>query len=984
MNGAIEASLRDLVDSPTVDQAIADAQGAWVRLQFGLSSRWSLPEDVITIGHQVALLSTDVPPSLDQIPEDLRARLELLATSVDIAARVTVERGREFAKLAAGLYLTAQQPTRALRAARRLQSVGGIEAHLIRLHRLLESAYVMNGARTVEVVTDGASRETFQEPGHEFSEVLEATVWDPGRFRVLREAEVALRYREEHDLRHVAGGSLPSAYLDRAYDGPAWSRRQELLPSQVAVVRAGLLQSRRAFVSTPTGTGKTFLAELKIANELNANPHGLVVYVAPLNALARQVHRDFQRRLRFIGEVALWTGAYEIDESVSNLGNILVTTPEKLDSILRLDLADDPRSQDLLARLSLVIADEAHQVSDGSRGVVYEFLLLRVKRRLVELGIVALSAVQSDPAPFARFLRLGDTPAGIHQTDWSAATVWDLLWTKGGDLLARGDLGTPPKLARPKQAKAAAALAAATLMERLESVLLVEARRDWAESLAAELFSQYREYLDQRLARNIATEAETAELETLSQEIKDRLYPSHPLAQYVRSGLAVHHAGLPPSIRRRIEELAGRELLHTLVATTTLAEGIDLPFRAVILCRLALPFGLPFRAARLRNIRGRAARPGFASDGIFLVLEPENVDTAAYQYFVDHYWDETVESVESPSALVDLFSTELIRQAPALRSLESQLLAYFSENTIELDDAGNVALETLFAEAVGQGSTELSRLAAGVQRTTERMLESPPLLKVASPITPTSFGRAAILGGLSASSARLVRDALLANLPEISAIVEQAGAAELAIRLAWLPWEAVETTDEYRDAASRRRAFPRSVDRLPGLLDKRLESQYAMARLLLSQRLLPDLAENEVETVRGKTADDRLARLVEWGGRASSVLPWTLTGVLRIAESLLEENRDVSLVAVSATPYVQYISAWVPGLGGAELVRRGVLDRDAALRLLDVSDLWEAPSEDIVTWARQHEEVVVTLIGLRAFRSLVRNALDNVDLGDDD
>jgi replicative superfamily II helicase len=979
VNEAVEAALRDLLHGPAIDQAMADAQSAWIRLQFGLSSRWSLPEDVVAIGHQVALLSTDVPPSLDEIPADLRIRLESLAASVDIAARLTEDRQREFAKLAASLYLTSQQPTRALRAALRLRSLGGIEATTIRVHRILETAYRMNGARAVQSVTDAVSKESFDETGHPFVDALAASAWDPGTFRILREAETALRYREQHDLRRVVGTSVPSVFLDRSYDGPAWSRRQELLPSQVSVVRAGLLEDRRAFVSTPTGTGKTFLAELKIAHELNTNPQGLIVYVAPLNALARQVHRDFQRRLSSIAEVTLWTGAYEIDESVADLGNVLVTTPEKLDSILRLDLAEDARSQDLLERVSLVIADEAHQVSDGSRGILYEFLLLRVKRRLAELGIVALSAVQSDPAPFARFLRMRDVEAGVHRVEWSATTVWDLLWTKGGELLARVGLDEPPKVTRPKQAKAAAALAAATLVESLESVLIVEARRDWAESLAAELFGEYREYLDQRLLKNSRAESDMAELEALAEEIQDRLYPNHPLAQYVRSGLAVHHAGLPPAIRRRIEELARRELLHTLVATTTLAEGVDLPFRAVILCRLALPFGLPFRSARIHNIRGRAARPGFASDGIFLILQPENVDTAAYQYFLDHYWEETVKSVESPSALVDLFSTEPMREAPALRSLESQLLAFYSENEVELANAGSVATETLFAEAFGQTSTEVSRLAAGVQRTTERMLEAPALLKVASPISPTSFGRAAILGGLSASSALLVRDAMLANLPEMAVILEQGGPAELAIRLAWLPWEAVETTDEYRDTVSRRRTFQRSVDLLPELLDKRLESAYQIARLLLSRRLLPEIAENEPKAIRGRASDDRLARLVEWGGRAASVLPWTLTGVLRIADSLVAESAEIGNITAGIAPFVQYISAWVPAEGGAELVRRGVLDRDAALRLLAASGLWTASSAELAAWAQDHEDEATALVGIREYRSLLRNAPDDID-----
>jgi hypothetical protein len=978
MNSAVEAVLREVLTSASIDRAAADAQMAWVRLQFGLSTRWSLGEDVVGIAHQVALLSSDIPPSLDEIPLDLRMRLESLAGCMDIAARVTDDRAREFAKLAATIYIVAQQPTRAARVARRLRAAQGVEPPLVGLYRILQTAYRMNGARTVSSVTDAVSRETFGETGHAFADALSATSWEPAIFRLLRETEVALRYRQEHDLRQVADGFLPPTYVEHAYDGPNWSRRNELLPSQVSVIRNGYLRSQRCLVSTPTGTGKTFLAELRIASELRSNPFGLVVYIAPLNALARQVYRDFERRLSTVARITLWTGAYEIDESVSNLGNVLVTTPEKLDSILRLNLADDLRSADLLQRLCLVIADEAHQVSDGSRGVLYEFLLLRLKRRLPNLDLVAMSAVQSDAAPYARFLRSNSESADVHQVDWSATSIWDLLWTKTGELRARRELGPAPRVARPKQAKAAAALAVATLLERSESVLLVETRRDWAEALADEIFKQYRDYLDERLARNARDHASTEELESFAREIAERLYPSHPLIQYVRCGLAVHHAGLPPSIRRRVEELTRRELIHTVVSTTTLAEGIDLPFRVVVLCRLALPFGQPIRAARLRNIRGRAARPGYASDGIFLILEPENVDTATYQYFLDHYWDESVETAESPSALTDLFSTEPIRQQPALRSLQSQLLAFFAENSVELSDAGSIASETLFAEASEQESFLVSRLAAGIQRTTEAMLQSPPLLKVASPVSPTTFGRAAILGGLSASSALLIRDALLANLPELQGILDESGERELAVRLAWLPWEAVETTEEYRNALSQRRPFPRSVDRLPSLLDRRLTTQYEMTRLLLSQRLLQDLADGEAETVRGRTADDRLARLVEWGGRTSAVLPWTLTGVLRVAEALVGESPDVAVVSAVASPYVQFLSAWVPSQGGAELVRRGILDRDAALRILEVSDLWDSPADDLISWARVHEAEAVALIGNREYRSLLRNLPDDI------
>ncbi|QYG91165.1 DEAD/DEAH box helicase [Iamia sp. SCSIO 61187] len=984
MNEDVEMVLRQVLQPPAIDEAFADARDAWTRVQFGLNVKWSLPEAVVTIAHQVALFSADIPPILNEVPTDLRIRLEALASTIDIAARLTPDRTRELSKLAAALYLGALQPTRALRSARSLRSIPGLEPSLIRAHRILEGAYRLNGAQTVDAVVAAASREWLGDTGAGLDQVLAAALSDPATFRLLREAEFALRYRTQHDLLQLAADRVPPEYVDRAYGGPPWARRQELLPSQAAAVGAGLLDSLRAFVSTPTGTGKTFLAELRIAREMATNPASLTVYVAPLNALARQVHRDFQRRLSSICAVTLWTGAYELDESVADLGNVLVTTPEKFDSILRLSLSADERSLDLLERLSLVIADEAHQVADGPRGLLYEFLLMRAMRRRPDVAVLALSAVQTDPDPLVRFLEHEANPARLHEVDWSATSVWDVLWAKNGDLVARGDLRTPPRLPRPKQTKAAAALAAATLVERLESVLLVESRRDWAESLAAELYGQYREYLDRRLSENLTSESDRAELEGLADEVEARLYPGHPLAAYVRVGLAVHHAGMPPTIRRRVEELARREVLHTLVATTTLAEGVDLPFRAVVLCRLALPFGQPFRASRIRNIRGRAARPGFASDGLFIVLEPENTNSAAHQYFVDHYWDGTVEAIDSPSALADLFSNEPIRRAPVIRRLESQLLAYYSENEVNLEDAGNVGAQTIFARSVGSGSHEASRLAAGIQRMTERMLEPPALLRVASPITPTPFGRGAILGGLSAASALLIRETLLMRAEAMVELIGSEGSAELAIRLGWLPWEAVETTDEYRDALSRRRPFERTAARLVALRDPRLSEIYDMSRLLISRRLLPELAENEEKVVRGRTSDDRLARLVEWGGRAASILPWTLTGVLRVAESLSEENDLIAQASAAVAPYVVQFSAWVPSPGGAELVRRGVLERDAALALLSASDLWDESSAHIVEWARDNSEVATELVGSRAYSSLVRNSPNEADFGDEE
>jgi hypothetical protein len=323
-----------------------------------------------------------------------------------------------------------------------------------------------------------------------------------------------------------------------------------------------------------------------------------------------------------------------------------------------------------------------------------------------------------------------------------------------------------------------------------------------------------------------------------------------------------------------------------------------------------------------------------------------------------------VETVEPPSAVADLLSLEPIRQQPALRCLEGQLLAYFSEHEVELPDAGRIANETLFAQATGVSQTELSRVVAGVQRVTERMLEEPALLKVASPISPTAFGRAAILGGMSAASARLVRQALLANIEVVAAMIESDAVLELAVRLAWLPWEAVEATDQYRNTVSRRRRFERDVNRLPGLIDQRLATHYDRSRDLLSQRSLQDLA-TDGDSSAPSAVNERLAGLVKWGGRFSGLLPWTLTGVLRIVESMTEEVTPLSAVASAVGPYAQFMGAWVSAPGGAELVRRGQLDRDSALRLLEASSLWDAPAYELVDWVGANRTHAIELVGER-------------------
>lgn len=978
--------LAQLLDPATVGSALEQAERQWVGFLVSGSAQPDLPEPVITLAHQVSLLTARAPVRLSSWSPELLGRLQDLASAIDLAARFNTDRTEELLRLAAHLYAVSLQPTRAVQVTRRLRDAtpeGRVERDLL---RSLVSSYRLGGRTTVDEVL-GRLSEQFGTTAA-MDDVLEAvaTLGQPHAFRITREIESSLRERAAHDVRAAVGEVVSNEYLDVSYNSSQrWRQRTELLPPQYGVVHDGFLQESDALITTPTGTGKTYLAELRIAELLSRDPDALAVYVAPLNALARQVWRNLSARLSAFGEVTLWTGAYEID-STSPVGRVLVMTPEKLDAVIRLALTEDERALDVIKRISLLVADEIHHVSSGARGITYEFLITRLRLLKSDLNVVGLSAVQPELTPMARWLA-GRTREVAHtySIEWESSEVRDLLWVKQGDVVMRSDYFNATHLARPAKVKEASALMAATLLARCESVLLVETRRDWAESLAKELFANYSEYLERRSAANGAdSEAALARIEAGVQEVGAFLYPEHPLIPYLRVGLAFHHAGLPPQVRRTVEDLARRQIVHTVVSTTTLAEGVDLPFRAVVLCRLALPYGEPLRRARIRNIRGRAARPRYSSDGVFVVIEPEKTNTDAYQHFLDHYWEGTVDAVEAQSGLIDLFAVDRLRQASARRSLQRQLLALYSEQPYELDDIAEVARATLLEIASGPDSSVSRALRDAIRSETTAMLEAPAMLKVASPISVTPFGRAAVLGGLSADSALLVRGRLTQEVDRLAELTA-ADAATAAIRAAYLPWEAVEASEKYREVMMRRSGpgFVRDSQVADVLDDSRLRDDYRRAELLLSPRTLQEIATefSEDRAIKGSSVNDRIAALVEWAGRVGGVLPWTLSGVLRVGEALQDDEPMLAPLMEAWLPFVGYLSSWIASPAIGDLGRRGLVDRDTAIQLLRAANLWHGTAEDFVEWLWVNQEEAAELVGRRQ----VSRLLDGVpDLDDDD
>jgi helicase len=158
----------------------------------------------------------------------------------------------------------------------------------------------------------------------------------------------------------------------------------EFRPSQIKSIEKGLFSNtNNQIVCTPTGSGKTLVAELAMLDTI-LNKHKKVLYVVPLKALASEKYREFKETYGNNFTVKISVGD-ATDERFSNDFDVLMLTSEKLDSMIR-------HSRVFLDDVGLVVADEVHLINDESRGATLEVLLSIFKAKYPKIRMIGLSA----------------------------------------------------------------------------------------------------------------------------------------------------------------------------------------------------------------------------------------------------------------------------------------------------------------------------------------------------------------------------------------------------------------------------------------------------------------------------------------------------------------------------------------------------------------------------------------------------------------
>ncbi|MCV7058902.1 DEAD/DEAH box helicase [Mycolicibacterium gilvum] len=411
-----------------------------------------------------------------------------------------------------------------------------------------------------------------------------------------------------------------------------------------------LAQGHGVLVCAPTGAGKTVVGEFAVHLALEAGRK--CFYTTPIKALSNQKHNDLVRRYG-PERIGLLTG----DQAINGDADIVVMTTEVLRNML---YADSPA----LHGLSHVVMDEVHFLADRMRGAVWEEVILHLPE---EVRLVSLSATVSNAEEFGGWIKTvrGDTtvvvdehrPVPLWQHVMVGRRLLDLFDYRGSgpsgrDLLVDPELlrhiahrreaerlvdwqprgrgrdrqGRQPSLYRtPGRAEVIGVLEQSRL---LPAITFIFSRAGCDAAVKQCLRSSLRLTTNEERARIAEiVDRRTADLNDTDLVVLD----FHQWREGLLRGIAAHHAGMLPTFRHTVEELFTAGLVKAVFATETLALGINMPARTVVLERLVKYNGeqhMPLTPGEYTQLTGRAGRRGIDVEGHAVVLWNPDVDPA--------------------------------------------------------------------------------------------------------------------------------------------------------------------------------------------------------------------------------------------------------------------------------------------------------------------------------------------------------------------
>ena len=393
----------------------------------------------------------------------------------------------------------------------------------------------------------------------------------------------------------------------------------KLYPPQADCVDAGLLDGKSILVSAPTASGKTLTATLAMISYLSKN-NGKVIYLSPLRALAAEKFTEFKKLEKVdLGKkikVGISTGDFENVEKNLEKNNVLILTNEKMDSIIR-------HSAEWIDEIGLVIADEIHLIGDETRGPTLEMILTKLKLLASKPQIVGLSATITNSNELADWLG-----CILVKNDWRPVPLSEGVYDAGQVIMSDGKKFD----VEPSLRGIPIDLGVQSVKDGGQSLVFAETRtRSKAlATKAADIISQLLE------------KKETDELEKISKKIlsnNEHTELVKTLAILIKKGVAFHHAGLNQNCRQTIETEFRKGTIKLLSSTPTLAAGVNLPARRVVISNInrynaKVGGNRPISILEYKQLCGRAGRPQYDNYGESIIVGNGNSEDLM-EYYVN-------------------------------------------------------------------------------------------------------------------------------------------------------------------------------------------------------------------------------------------------------------------------------------------------------------------------------------------------------------
>ncbi len=445
----------------------------------------------------------------------------------------------------------------------------------------------------------------------------------------------------------------------------------ELYEPQEKAIEAGLLDGENMTIAIPTASGKTLIAELAMLSKVQQGYKA--IYLAPLRALASEKYEELKKKHGKLVNIGISTS--DLDSSGSDLDkfDIIIMTNEKMDSIMR-------HHPSWIGKIGIVVLDEVHLIDSANRGPTLE--IVATKLMALNPQFLALSATIENSEEIAKWLNSKLVESSFRPVKLSKGVYFNNTISFSGKSDQKLEAGNSPSIS----------LAIDIINKEAQGLIFVSTRR----SAEAESEKQSKKIV------HLLKTKEKKELERIADRILNVLEsPTKQcirLSTIVRGGAAFHHAGLHNTQRKIIEDSFKSNLIKTICSTPTLAAGVNLPGKRVIIrdYKRYGTFGMePIPVLEVHQMFGRAGRPKYDTEG-------EAVLIASSQDEFDELWEHYIEGRPEPissklgvAPVLRMHTLGLIAESP--RSKE-KLVEFYNKTFYAFQYSDVSHLETILSE----------------------------------------------------------------------------------------------------------------------------------------------------------------------------------------------------------------------------------------------------------------------------------------------